>query len=260
MRHANLLALLLRKDGVVMAKCKVLGIDYNNVTVGQAASEIYEMVCSSKGGYVVTPNAEIAENYFKNADLKAAVSGADYVLPDGAGVVLASKICGNPLLGRATGVDVASELLKLLSSGGKRLFLLGAKPGVAQKAAENIVAKYPGIKISGTLHGYFKEDSEVIDKIKAAKPDVLFVALGSPRQEIFMLHNRNEITAVMLGLGGCLDIFAGEAKRAPEFFINHSLEWLYRLMCQPSRIGRMMKLPKYILRACAWKITGRAKN
>lgn len=243
-----------------MAKCKVLGINYDNVTVGQAARDIYDMAARSKGGYVVTPNAEIAENYFKNPELKKAISAADYVLPDGAGVVLASKICGKPLCGRAPGVEVAEELLKLLSDGGKRLYLLGAKPGVAKLAAENIKAKYPDIQIVGTHHGYFKEDREVLAEIKAAEPDVLFVALGSPRQEIFMLRNRKEISAVMLGLGGSLDIFAGKAKRAPQFFIDHNLEWFYRLVREPSRIGRMMKLPKYILRACAWRITGRAKN
>lgn len=242
-----------------MVKCNVLGINYNNVTVGQAADDIYALICSSKGGYVVTPNAEIAENCFIDADLKMAVDNADYVLPDGAGVVMASKICKSPLAGRATGVDVSSALLGLMSDGGKRLFLLGGKPGIGQKAAENISAKYPGIVIAGVHHGYFKEDSEVLGEIVESHPDVLFVACGSPRQELFMQRNRMTTTAVMLGIGGGIDIFAGEAKRAPDFYINNNLEWFYRLLCQPSRIGRMMKLPAYILRACAWRITGRSK-
>ena len=241
-----------------MAKCKILGINYNNVTIEQAAKEIYELSCLRKGGYVVTPNSEIAEDCFKNAALKEAVDKADYVLPDGAGVVMASKICGSPLVGRAAGFDVASELLKLLSEGGKSLFLLGAKPGVGEKAAKNIIKKYPELKISGIHHGYFKEDSEVLDEINAAQPDVLFVALGSPRQELFMHKNRGIISAVMLGIGGSLDVIAGEVKRAPDFYTKHNIEWLYRLMCQPSRIGRMMKLPAYIIRAYAWKIVGKA--
>lgn len=241
-----------------MAKCNVLGIDYNNVTIEQAAKEIYELSCTGKGGYVVTPNAEIAENCFKNAELKKAVDSADYVLPDGAGVVMASKICGNPLVARAAGFDVASELLKYLNENKKKLFLLGAKPGIGDRAAKNISARYPDIEIVGIHHGYFKEDTEVIDEIINAQPDVLFVALGSPRQELFMRDNRDKISAVMLGIGGSLDVFAGEVKRAPAFYTNHNLEWLYRLMCQPSRIGRMMKLPKYIIRACAWKISGQA--
>jgi N-acetylglucosaminyldiphosphoundecaprenol N-acetyl-beta-D-mannosaminyltransferase len=243
-----------------MVKCNVLGIDYNNVTIGQAAGEIYALVCSSKGGYVVTPNAEIAESCFKNAALKEAVNKADYVLPDGAGGVMASKICGNPLTGRAAGFDVAKALLGLMSDGGKRLFLLGAKPGTGEKAAEKIARQYPGVVIAGIHHGYFKDDSEVLDEINAVRSDVLFVALGSPRQEFFMQRNREKTSALMLGIGGSLDVFAGEARRAPDFFINRNLEWLYRLMCQPSRIGRMMKLPAYILRAGAWRLTGRARG
>jgi N-acetylglucosaminyldiphosphoundecaprenol N-acetyl-beta-D-mannosaminyltransferase len=237
-----------------MPKCRVLDIDYDNVTIGQAAADIYKLSCKGSGGYVVTPNAEIAQNCFENDELKTAVKQADYVLPDGAGVVLASKICGSPLVGRAAGYDVSKELLKLLSQGEKRLYLLGAKPGVAQKAANNIKKEYPGIMIAGVHHGYFKADSEVLDEINAAEPDVLFVSLGSPRQELFMQHNRAIINAFMLGIGGSIDVFAGEVKRAPNFFIKLNLEWFYRLLCQPSRIGRMMKLPAYILRAVAWRL------
>lgn len=237
-----------------MDKCKVLGIEYNNVTIGQAAKEIYDIACKKNGGYVVTPNAEIAESCFKSAELKKAVEGADYILPDGAGVVLASKICGQPLVARAAGFDVSKELISHLAHDGKRLYLLGAKPGTAEEAAKKIVEKYPGVVISGIHHGYFKDDDEIIPEINAAKPDVLFVALGSPRQELFMYNNRAKINALMLGIGGSLDVYAGFVNRAPEFFIKLNLEWLYRLMKQPWRLGRMMKLPKYVLRAAAWRI------
>lgn len=243
-----------------MEVCKILGIEYNNTTSAQAAKEINEYAFNGQKGYVVTPNAEIAETCFKNAELREAVTGADFILPDGAGVILASKIIGTPLKGRVTGIDTARELLDLMSKQRKRLYLLGAKPGIAQKAADNILKQYPNIVIAGIHHGYFKEDEEVIDRINAAKPDVVFAALGYPRQEIFMFRNRQKINAVMMGIGGSVDIFAGEAKRAPDFFINHNLEWFYRLLKQPTRIGRMMKLPKYIIRALLWKITGKNKN
>lgn len=237
-----------------MEKCNVLGIEYNNVTIGQAAKEIYDIVLKGGGGYVVTPNAEIGEGCFKNAELKKAVTGADYILPDGAGVVLASKICGKPLTSRAAGFDVSKELVSLMARGGKRLYLLGSKPGTSEEAAKKIVEKFPGIIIAGTHHGYFKDDSEVISEISAAKPDVLFVALGSPRQELFMYNNREKINALMLGIGGSLDVYAGFVKRAPKLFIKLNCEWLYRLLKQPWRIGRMMRLPKYVLRAAAWRI------
>lgn len=240
-----------------MNKSKVLGIEYNNVTIGQAAKEIFELECSGKGGYVVTPNAEIAYYSLKNEEFYNAVTGASYILPDGAGVVLASKICGNPLVARAAGYDVSKELLSLMSKKGKRLYLLGSNPGIAEKAAENMKKSYPGLIIAGMHHGYFKDDEKVIDGINKAEPDAVFVALGSPRQELFMQRNRDKVKALMLGLGGSLDVYAGEVKRAPEFFIKFNLEWFYRLLKQPWRIGRMMKLPAYVLKAVSWSLAGR---
>lgn len=240
-----------------MEKCNVLGIKYNNTTVADAAEKIYNLSCAANHGYIVTPNAEIAHTCFKNEDLKKAVINADVILPDGAGVVMASKIIGRPLKCRVTGVDTTKRLLSLMSSGKKRLFILGAKPGVCQKAADNILKSYSNINIVGVHHGYFKDDAEVIGLINDAKPDVVFVALGYPRQELFMYRNKMKINAIMIGIGGSVDIFAGEAKRAPEFFINHNLEWFYRLLKQPYRIGRMMKLPAYIMRAVIWRIMGR---
>lgn len=243
-----------------MSKINVLGIHYNNVTIDEAADEIYSLVKLHKGGYVVTPNAEIAEESFKQPELKKAICEASVVLPDGAGVVLASKILSTPLVARAAGFDVSKVLLKKLAENQNRLFILGSNPGTADVAAENIKRDYPGIIICGTHHGYFKDDAEVIHLIKEAEPDVIFVALGYPRQEIFMKNHHSEFNGVMLGVGGSVDVFAGFVKRSPDFFIKHNIEWLYRLGCQPSRFIRMLKLPKYILRAVFWKISGTKKK
>lgn len=243
-----------------MSKINVLGINYNNVTIDEAADEIYSLVELHNGGYVVTPNAEIAEESFKQSELKEAIKQASVVLPDGAGVVLASKILSTPLVARAAGFDVSKVLLNKLAENHKKLYILGSKPGTADTAAENVKRDYPGIQICGTHHGYFKEDFEVIELIKKAEPDVIFVALGYPRQEIFMKNHRSEVNAVMLGVGGSIDVFAGFVKRSPDFFIKHNIEWLYRLGCQPSRFIRMLKLPKYILRAIFWKISGKQKK
>lgn len=244
----------------MMSKKKIVGINYNNVNIETAAKEIYNLIQSRKGGYAVTPNAEIGEAYFKNEKLADSIDHADYVLPDGAGVVLASKICGNPLKERAAGYDVSRELLNYLDKFGNSLFLLGAKPGIAEKAANKILSEHKNIVIAGLHDGYFEKDSEVIDLLNNSKADVIFVALGFPRQEIFMRENRNIINGFMLGIGGSLDVYAGEVQRAPEFYIKHNIEWLFRLKSQPSRIGRMMKLPVYIFRAIFWKISGRAKK
>jgi len=239
-----------------MQKIKILNIEYNNCTLEQATEQVFEFAKTRNAHYVVTPNAEIAESCFFNAELLEAVQHADYCIPDGTGVVLASHILGNPVQKKVPGFEVANALLPLLAQQKMSLYILGAAEGVAQKAAENIKDKYPSICIAGIHNGYYENDDEVIVLINRADPDALFVALGSPKQELFMYRNKARIkTGVMLGVGGTVDIIAGVAKRAPEIFIKLSLEWFYRLLCQPTRLIRMMKLPKYIFRAIRVRMT-----
>jgi len=233
-----------------MTRIKILNVEYDNCTLEQAVADVFEFAKTLNTHYVVTPNAEIAENCFLNPQLLEAVQNADYCIPDGIGVVLASRILKKPLMQRVAGYDLAISLLPLFAQQRMSLYILGAALGVAQKAADNIRASYPMINIVGTQNGYFKNDVEIINKINSVNPDVLFVALGSPKQEVWMYRNRSRIKAgVMLGIGGSVDVIAGVAKRAPRFFIMFNLEWFYRLLCHPSRFFRMMKLPKYILRA-----------
>ncbi len=140
---------------------------------------------------------------------------------------------------------------------GKSIYFLGSKPGVAEEAARRMQVKYPGLKVAGCHDGYFKEDSEAIEAVNAAHPDALFVCLGSPRQEYFIDEHFQELNAtLMVGLGGSLDVYAGKVERAPDIFIKLGLEWLYRLLKQPSRLGRMMKLPQYMFAAFRWRIKG----
>ncbi len=233
-----------------MSRINILGIDYENVTLGEAVRDVLALERAGGSAYVVTPNPEISETCLENTRLARAVTGADYVVPDGIGVIMAAKLLGTPLTERVGGVDLAEALLPELAAAGRSLFLLGAKPGVAEKAAENLRTKYPGLHIAGVRDGYFKQDKEAVEAANASEADTVFVALGSPRQEIFMYENRAAMRArLMLGIGGGLDIFAGVAKRAPAFFIRLNLEWFYRLLKQPWRFKRMMKLPRYLLRA-----------
>lgn len=238
-----------------MAKIKILNIPFDNVTLDEAVGDVLAIARRGKPGYVVTPNAEIGESCFSDGRLLEAVTDADYVLPDGAGVVLASRILGCPLKGKVAGYDLARALLPEIRRNGMRLFLLGSAPGVAEKAADNIRRDFPGIDIAGVHDGYFKKDEEVIPLINSLKVDVLYVGLGFPKQEIWMRQNRDKLqVGVMLGLGGTLDGIAGLTKRAPEFFIRLNLEWLYRLFREPTRFGRMLRLPKYIRRAVAVRL------
>lgn len=233
-----------------MPGINVLGITYENVTLAEAVRDVLYMAQGDGTQYVVTPNPEIAEACVSDKRLAQAVAEADYVVPDGIGVIMAARIGGTPLKERVGGFDLADALLPEMEKRGLRLYLLGAKPGVAEQAANNMRKRFPALQITGTYNGYFKQDTEAVAAVNAAGADIVFVALGFPRQEYFMRDNREALQAhVLLGLGGGLDVFAGVAKRAPDFFIRLNLEWFYRLLCQPWRFVRMLKLPKYLFRA-----------
>ena len=172
------------------------------------------------------------------------------MLPDGVGVVYAAKILGRPLQGRLPGCDFAAALCAWMAEHGKKLFLLGAKPGVAEQAARNLQQAHPGLTVCGTHDGYFSQDDPVAEEIRAAGADAVFVCLGAPKQEYWMIeHGPATGAAFLIGLGGSLDVFAGTVKRAPEGWQKLGLEWLYRLLKQPSRIARMAKLPLFLASA-----------
>ena len=155
---------------------------------------------------------------------------------------------GTPLRGRVPGIEYAQALMARMGAEGRSLFLLGAKPGYAEQAAERLRETYPGLPIVGTNDGYFKEDAPVVEKIRQSGAEVVFVCLGSPKQEHWMARYGADTGAKLLvGLGGSLDIFSGNVRRAPPVFCKLGLEWLYRLMKEPKRIGRMMKLPLFLV-------------
>lgn len=242
-----------------MKRVDILGVCFDNVTMEEAAARAMELVDEKRSSVIVTPNSEIAYDCQKDDQFRTLINNADLIVPDGAGVVLASKIVRTPIKQKVAGIELAEVLLGKLAHRGKKLFLLGAKPGVAERAADKMREIAPGLNICGVLDGYFKSDVEAVGAINAAGPDMLFVCLGSPKQEHWMYKNAEALVpCVMLGLGGSLDIFAGESKRAPKLFLKLNLEWLYRLLKQPSRLGRMMRLPKYLFTAVRYRMTSRA--
>ena len=226
----------------------VLGVGFDNITMDQAVAEGVRLMDTAGAHYVVTPNPEIVETCRQDGEAMEAVNGADLVLADGIGVIYGAKLLGTPLKGRVTGIGFAQGLMERMAGNGRSLYLLGAKPGVAERAAENLARQYPGLQIAGTHDGYFSEDGPVTEDIRASGADVVFVCLGAPKQEKWMRRNGEAAGAhLMVGLGGCLDVFSGEVKRAPAVFQKLGLEWLYRLAANPSRIGRMMKLPLFLI-------------
>ena len=203
---------------------------------------------------IVTPNSEIVLRATKEPDLKRLIASADMIIPDGIGLVYASRIIGHPLKERVTGIDFLESVIAYLEKSGKSIYFFGSKPGVAEVAAENIKRKYPGLTVAGTHNGYFKSDEEleIVRKINESGADFLCVALGAPKQERFIDEHRAELKVNgAIGVGGSLDVWAGTLKRAPEFYQRHGLEWLYRFIQEPSRIGRMAKLPVFMLKVIA---------
>lgn len=226
----------------------VLGVGFDNLTMAEAVDAGMRLVNSEGCHYVVTPNPEIVEVCRENPEAMDAVNGADLVLADGIGVIKGAAMLGTPLKERTPGIEFAAGLMGKLAEEGKSLYLLGAKPGVAETAGKNLAEKYPGLVIAGTHDGYFKEDAPVVEAIRSSGADVVFVCLGAPKQEFWMKKNGSTTGAHLLcGLGGSLDVFAGTVERAPKFWRDHGLEWFYRLCKEPKRIGRMMKLPLFLI-------------
>ena len=234
-----------------MDKINIRGIPFDNVTKPEALSLIKGRLEKEMRTVVVTPNAEIVEACIEDASLLPLITSADVILPDGVGVVKASNILGTPLKERVPGVEVGEALFSELK-GSHTFFILGGKEGVAETAAKNMAEKY-GTSFAGTHHGYFiKEDGssdKVIDEINSSGADVLYVCLGFPFQEKWISENTGKLENVRLAiaLGGSADVWAGNVRRAPKLFRKLGLEWFWRLIRQPSRIGRTMKLPKFYL-------------
>lgn len=234
-------------------KINIRGVDFLNVDLEEATNVGETMLAGDAVCTVFTPNAEIVQLCIEQNEYYALYNGGDMVVADGAGVVKAAKILGKPLKGKVAGVELGERMLAFCAKSGDSVFFLGAKPGVAEEAARRMAEKYPGLTVAGTNDGYFEkegnESDAVVEKINQSGAKLLFVCLGVPVQEKWISENKDKLTSarMCMCLGGSLDVYAGTVKRAPKIFIRLSLEWLYRLLKEPRRIGRMMKLPKFLL-------------
>jgi len=239
----------------------ILGIGFDDVTIEQAVQYAYDIIQNRGKSYVATPNPEIVWMCRKNKQLREAVNNAGIVISDGIGIILGARILGTPLHGgRIPGIEFAAALFKKMAEFGGSLFLLGAKPSVAEAAGQKLAEEYPGLIIAGTADGYFEDAGPVIEKINEAKPDFLIVCLGSPKQELWIVDNLDMLDVPLCaGFGGVLDVFAGNVKRAPAAFRKVGMEWFYRLICQPSRMKRMIKIPLFVFAVIRRRIMRRGK-
>ena len=241
-----------------MDSIKIFGVKIHNITFEDGIKEIKSYLKGNDLKTIYTPNPEIVMGAKENKKLKEIINRGDLITADGIGLIYASKIKKRPLKERVTGYDLSMELLNIGNEKGYKLYLLGGKEGVAKGAAENIQKAYPNIKIAGYHQGYFKgshnnyenhqEELKIIEDINASEPDIIFVGLGFPNQEIWIDTNKNKITGkVIIGNGGVMDILSGNLKKTPDIYRKLGLEWLYRLIKEPSRIKRQIVIPKFIL-------------
>ena len=242
-------------------KTEILGIQFDNLSREEAKAAGAAMLRSQDFHYAVTPNPEFILAADKDLEFQKILNKADLVLPDGIGVVYSAQILGRPLKGRVAGFDFACDMLDVLDQLGGRLYLLGAKPGVAGEAGRQILEAHPNIVLCGVHDGYFKDSDPVARQVAEARPDLLFVCLGAPKQEKWIARFGLLTGAKLaIGLGGCLDVFAGNVERAPEKWQKAGMEWAYRLMKEPKRIGRMAKLPLVLVKAARERTVGRRKG
>lgn len=240
----------------MLSAYELLGIKFHSVTMKQALDQLRSFVDGDTVRLVVTVGPEMVMRAQTNSEFRGLVNGADLVVADGAGILWAASRCNHPLPERVAGIDLAVNFAGEMAERGTRLYLLGAAPGVAQKAAETLQARFPKLKIVGVHDGYFSDSEAMSTEIAQARPEVIFVGMGSPAQEKFVrTYGKKMGIKVGIGVGGSFDVLSGLKKRAPQWMIKAHLEWLYRFLSEPSRCGRMLAIPKYM-----WKVILSGRN
>lgn len=230
-----------------------LGIPADVVTLEEAVSRVAKMPMESAPHFIASVNPEICISAATNPDLREILEKADLGIPDGIGVVLASRLRRGKIKNRVAGIDLMTALVKNAAHTKEKVFLFGAAEGVAEAAAEKLQDEYPGLIIAGTQHGYVRPDEEkdVAEKIAASGAGLVFVGLGSPRQELFVSRYGAATKArVLMVVGGAFDVISGRLKRAPVIYQRLGLEWLYRLLQEPKRLRRVLNLPRFLLAVC----------
>ncbi|OPX88059.1 MAG: putative N-acetylmannosaminyltransferase [Pelotomaculum sp. PtaB.Bin104] len=230
----------------------LLGIKINAISMEESVDMVARFIKSGRPHRVLTINPEFLYRAQSDGELRGLARRADLVTPDGVGVVWACHLAGNSVPERVTGIDLMLRLVERAARNKWRVFLLGAAPGVAGEAAAKLTSQYPGLQIAGVHHGFFSADEEaaVNSIVRQSRPDLLFVALGAPKQEWWIDRNIAKTgAAVAVGVGGSFDVVAGRAKRAPGWVCRLQLEWLFRLLKEPSRWRRQLVLPLF-----AWKV------
>lgn len=243
-----------------VSKVDIFGVEVQNTTLDDVSRTLSNNLINKNKTVVYTPNTEIVMAAKKDITIRDIINKGDIVIPDGIGLLHGARLKGIRIKERVTGYDTSMKLLDIANENGYRLYLLGSKDGIGKKAMDNLSLKYPNLVVSGYHHGYFKgshfdgnfseEENMVVEDINNSNTDILFVGFGFPKQELWINNNKDRLkVSIIIGNGGVIDILAGEAKRAPDIFIKMGLEWLYRLISDPSRVKRQIVLPLFLIQA-----------
>ena len=233
---------------------ELMGIEINDYTFEEGVNKGLELMHSGNTAQVITINPEMYKEAEVNNEFKQIVDDAEMVIPDGVGIKLALIMKGKKV-SRIAGIDYAKRLLQECAKSGDTVAIIGAKEEIITKAVNNLKNEIEGLNIVYYHNGYFSEDNEIYDKLKETNPRLVLAALGSPKQEFF-IYNAKKILSpcLMIGIGGSLDVWSGEVKRAPEIWRRLGLEWLYRTVTQPERFKRIFPtLPLFLLKVLTYK-------
>ncbi|MGE4215113.1 MAG: WecB/TagA/CpsF family glycosyltransferase [Anaerotignaceae bacterium] len=235
---------------------EILGVPFDVLTMEGAVEKAVHFFEDGGRHIICTPNPEIVMEAQSDEQLMNILKAADLVVPDGVGIVWASKHSSVKISERVAGYDLCQHIMKRMAKTGKSVYFFGGAPGVAAAAAKRMCKEYPGLKVLGTRNGFFnsKDEKEIIAEIKLLKPDLLLVGIGAPRQEKWIYENLRFTGAkVAIGVGGSFDVMAGNLKRAPKIYQKLGLEWFHRLVSQPTRFKRMMRLPIFVIKVITAK-------
>lgn len=231
---------------------KVQGFDIDLLSFNEAVNYASEKICQNQGMHIITINPEMTELAQKNENFSEILKNADMVVPDGVGIKIALKL-KKINQEQVPGVDLAKELIIKCAQNGKKVALIGAKEEVIQKAVQNLRTEIGNLDIEYSHNGYFslEEENEIINNLEKSSPSLALIALGAPKQEIFINKCRKRLPqTVFIGVGGAFDVWAGVVERAPEIYRKLYIEWLYRTIKQPERFKRIYKtLPIFLFKA-----------
>ncbi|MBH0230717.1 WecB/TagA/CpsF family glycosyltransferase [Halobacillus yeomjeoni] len=241
-----------------MKHVKIMGIPFTHITHRTLVQKLEEHIRLGEKSFIITANPEIVMHANADYEYMRSIHKANYITADGIGIIRASQLMKEPLPERVTGYDVMIDMLEIAEKEQYKIFLLGAHPDVLNRVEANIQKYYPNVEIVGKHDGYFDwNHNDVAEQVKEANPDLTFVALGAPKQEKWIAQNIDQFEkGVFLCVGGSFDVIGGVVKRAPAYWRNNDIEWLYRLLKQPKRWRRMLALPRFAYRVIKQKLKG----